>query len=107
MEGGLEFSPAWHPLLEAKPYWPQTAARVAQEDQPLNPAGTFAEQLPMPRPPISPRPAVPQLGPRYVAGTFDWHFGEDGQAPPEVRQLYKEACRAMSNLNFPCGFTDM
>ena len=106
MKGGLEFSPAWHPLLEANPYWPQTAARAAQEDQPLNPAGTFAEQLPMPRPPISPCPAVPQLGPRYVAGTFDWHFGEDGQAPPEVRQLYKEACRAMSNLNFPGSFTD-
>jgi hypothetical protein len=107
MEGGLEVSLAWRPLLEANPYWPQTAARAAQEDQLLNPAGTFAEQLPMPRPPISSCPAVPQLGPRYVAGFFDWHFGEDGQAPLEVRHLYKEACRAMRNLKFSDSFADM
>ena len=29
MDGGSYLSPAWHPLLEANPFWPQVAVRAA------------------------------------------------------------------------------
>ena len=104
--GGLEFSLAWHPLLEANPFWPQAAARAAQEDVALYPVDTYTVQLPKSRAVTSACSAVIQSSPLCAARSFDWHFGEHGQAHPQVRQLYEEACRAMSNLKFSENFTD-
>ena len=98
MIGGSSVSPAWHPLLESNPFWPQAAERVAQEDVELHPVDTQDAHRPRQLPMTNSSSSAPSLSCQAAAGSFEWHFGEHGQAMPQVRQLYKEACLAMSNV---------
>ena len=98
MIGGSYVSPAWHPLLESNPFWPQAAERVAQDDVELHPVGTQGAHGPRQLAMTSISASAPSLSYQAAAGSFEWHFGEYGQAMPQVRQLYKEACHAMSNV---------
>ena len=89
-------SPSWHPLLEANPFWPQAAARAAREDAQLQEVDTFTVQLPRNSAATSTSLPGAKASPTVVVGSFEWHFGDHGQALAPVRQLYKEACLAMS-----------
>ena len=89
---------AWHPLLEANPFWPQAAQRAEQEDVELHPVDTWSANRPKRLVVTSANAPVLSLGHEAAEGSFEWHFGDHGHALPQVRQLFKEACHAMSNL---------
>jgi hypothetical protein len=98
MVGGSPVSPTWHPLLESNPVWPQAAERVEQEDIELHPVDTQGAHRPGQLAMTSISASAPSLSYQAAAGLFAWNCGEYGQAMPQVRQLYKEACHAMSNV---------
>ena len=87
MIGGSSVSPAWHPLLESNPVWPQAAERVEQEDVELHPVDTHAAHRPRHLPMANSKSSTPSLSCQAAAGSFEWHFGKHGQAMPQVRQL--------------------
>ena len=107
MEGGMSLSLAWHPLLEANPVWPQAAARAELEDAVFRPVDTFSAQSPRNQAVTSASATVMQGSSVCTVGSFEWHFGDHGEALVQVRQLYKEACHGMSNLKFSDDFTDL
>ena len=105
MEGGWQLSPSRRPLLDADPLWPQAAARAAREDAQLQEVDTFTVQLPRNSAAISTNSPGAKASPTVVVGSFEWHFGDHGQALAPVRQLYKEACLAMSSVKLSEYFT--
>ena len=99
-------SPSWHPLLEANHFWPQAAVRAAREDAQFQEVDMVSVQLPMICAAISTNLPAAKASPTVVVGSSEWHFGDHGQAFAPVRQLYKEACLAMSRLKFSDDFMD-
>ena len=89
---------AWQPLLEANPFWPQAAERAMKEDVELHPVDTWSVHRPKRLAVASTKAPVLSLDQEAAEGTFEWHFGDHGHALPRVRQLFKEACHAMSNV---------
>ena len=98
MIGGSYVAPAWHPLLESNPFWPQAAERAEQEDGELRPVDTHGAHRPRQFAANSNGAPALSLSHQVAAGSLEWHFGEHGQAIPQARQLYKEVCHAMSNV---------
>ena len=76
----------------------KAAERVEQEDVELDPVDTQDAHRPRQLPMTNSSLSAPSLSCQAAAGSFEWHFGEHGQAMPQVRQLYQEARLAMSNV---------